>query len=79
LRHKGAYRILPEPVICTKVQEIQIKDIGTVKFIFIEGATLMPDECDALAKADGFDNFKDMMEFWDGRLPFKGQIIHWKP
>jgi hypothetical protein len=19
-----------------------------------------------------------MMKFWDGRLPFKGQIIHWR-
>lgn len=78
LRQKGAFRILPEPVICTKIQGIEIRDIGNKEFIFVDGETLMPDECETLAKADGFDNFKDMMAFWEGRLPFKGTIIHWR-
>ena len=78
LRQKGAYRILPGPTICTRVQGIEIRDIGNKEFIFVDGDTLMPDECESLAKADGFDSFKEMMSFWKGRLPFKGNIIHWK-
>jgi hypothetical protein len=22
--------------------------------------------------------FADMIKFWDGKLPFEGQIIHWR-
>src|ERR1700677_4941422 len=56
LRHKGAFRILDQPVRCTRVQGIEIKEIGTVKFVFVDGETLMPEECETLAKADGFDS-----------------------
>jgi hypothetical protein len=45
--------------------------------IWIEGTRLTNDECEVLARADGFPSFADMMEFWRGRLPFEGQIIHW--
>jgi hypothetical protein len=52
--------------------------------------TLVPDEANALAWADGFrplastvddpmDAFGLMMRFWDGRLPFEGSINHWNP
>ncbi len=27
---------------------------------------------------DGEQAFAEMLEFWDGRLPFKGVVIHWK-
>lgn len=27
LRHPGAYRILPEPVVCTRVESIHIEDL----------------------------------------------------
>lgn len=46
--------------------------------IVIDGNILAMDECETLAQADGFDSFAEMMQFWDGRLPFAGQIIHWK-
>lgn len=36
-------------------------------------------EKDSLAKRDGFRNFQEMMQFWNGRLPFEGQIYHWRP
>jgi hypothetical protein len=82
LRHKGAYRILPEPVVCTRVESITIKDAGqmcTPRFsIHVEGYVLDKYECERLAHADGFDSFGDMMKFWEGRLPFEGQIIHWR-
>ena len=74
LRHSGAYRILPEPVKCTKVEPISI-NVG----VMIDGHMLDDDECESLALADGFDNFYAMMDFWNGRLPFEGNIIHWKP
>jgi hypothetical protein len=73
-RHPGAFRILPEPVTCTKVRRIQINPYS----VFIDGEIIFSDECELLAVADGFTNFKDMMAFWEGRLPFKGNIIHWR-
>ena len=96
LRHKGAYRILPDPVICTRVQNIRIGQCqlcggsgelchSTTHYtscpvfeIFIDDIVLSRDECEQLARTDGFDDFAGMMKFWDGRLPFKGQIIHWR-
>ena len=45
----------------------------------IDSIGLSNDECERLSIADGFASFTDMMKFWEGRLPFKGQIIHWRP
>jgi hypothetical protein len=84
LRQKGAFRILPEPVKCTKVEGIDIIDLGygighLIRTDQGDGLIqLQHDECERLAVADGFDNLACMMKFWEGRLPFVGQIIHWK-
>lgn len=81
-RTKNCFRILPEPVICTRVETIRIGDAGemrTPRFpVHVEGYVLDKQECERLAIADGFDSFGEMMKFWDGRLPFEGQIIHWR-
>jgi hypothetical protein len=84
LRHKGAK--LLDRVICTKIEEITI-DICPENFldddpelfrVTIDGVVLDRDECETLARRDGFENFANMMSFWDGRLPFRGQIVHWR-
>lgn len=65
---------------CVKVQDIKIVEPrGHAPSIRIDGVWLLPDEREALAKSDGFASFAEMMEFWKGRLPFKGDIIHWNP
>lgn len=46
--------------------------------VIIAGQELSPDEREKLARLDGFEDFKEMREFWTGRLPFKGEIIHWQ-
>lgn len=70
---------------CVKVEEIAIihnKAVGRVD-VTIEDQWLSPDECNALAWRDGFRSrgfegaFGEMMEFWRGRLPFVGHVIHW--
>ena len=33
---------------------------------------------DGGVKITGFANFDEMLNFWAGRLPFRGHIIHWK-
>jgi hypothetical protein len=81
LRHKGAQLLMRAP--CLKVEEIEIDACGHEcncdPFVSIDGVELSASERDALAKRDGFpDGFNQMLEFWAGRLPFKGQIIHWK-
>lgn len=62
-------------VPCTKVETISIDEDQQVQ---IGGEYLALDEREALARRDGFDNFAEMMRFWNGRLPFYGHIIHWK-
>ena len=93
LRHKGAFRILAGPVVCTKVQSITIK-IAIEDAVEIDGERLSLDECETLARADGFDSWSAMREFWQNThgevkpagvdqwqtvcVDFKSQIIHWK-
>lgn len=74
LRQKGARLLMRRP--CVKVQEIEIWERGVV----IDGITLDHAERDALAVSDGFSSgWLEMLAFWEGRLPFKGNIFHWKP
>lgn len=48
--------------------------------ITIDGEVLARDEAEALAVRDGFRDLLDMSDFWPPeRLPFYGDIIHWKP
>ena len=60
---------------CTMVRSIQITEGQNV---IIDGEFLSFDEREQLAVKDGFRDFAHMMEFWEGRLPFKGRIIHWR-
>ena len=77
LRQPGATLLMR--VRCIAVEEIEIRITpGNGRVIKINGVVLDRTESDALAKRDGFKDFRDMMAFWDGRLPFSGQIIHWK-
>lgn len=74
---------------CVKVEEIRIEG-GREKrsgdffgSVHIDGNRLDGDELDGLAWRDGFRSngrdgaFTEMLEFWKGRLPFKGYVIHW--
>jgi len=81
MRTKSCFRIVP-PVICTKVEPITITEnplpMATPRFeVTVGGYVLDKSEKERLAQADGFPDFASMMKFWDGRLPFKGSIIHW--
>lgn len=81
MRTKGCFKIFVGPlgdVTCTKVEPIWIT-LGVGNFVvIIDGCILDQSEREALARADGFKNFPEMMRFWEGRLPFKGYIIHWR-
>jgi hypothetical protein len=72
LRTKKAKLIFRAP--CVKVQEIEIAAMNRV---VVDGVELAQDEREQLARRDGFKSWLDMMEFWLGRLPFRGQIVHW--
>jgi hypothetical protein len=84
LRQKGARRLML--ATCVRVERIDIIAIGPGKpaRVFVEHERLSRDECDQLAYRDGFrdsggrGSFAQMMQFWEGRLPFTGQIIHWR-
>ena len=74
-RQKGMKLILRAP--CVRVEEIAIGAGYGVGAVFIGGEQLNDSECEQLARRDGFTDFREMLSFWDGRLPFLGQIIHW--
>lgn len=76
LRQKGAKLIGRWP--CVKVQHIEIHTNPGI-WIVIDDQKLSRDECELLARSDGFRDLAQMMEFWRGRLPFTGDIIHWDP
>lgn len=61
---------------CSRVQELRIDENGQ---IFIDDQRLTLDEMEHLACRDGFADLRAMLNFWDGRLPFEGHIIHWRP
>ena len=77
MRTKGCFRILPEAPPCTRVERISIY-YAHGPCVFVEAGELDKTECERLAVADGFDSFAEMMTFWEGRLPFTGNIIHWR-
>jgi hypothetical protein len=71
LRHKGAFRILPEPVTCTKTFDIQIRNVFvssacTLKEerVVLDGQKLDKSEMETLAQADGFADWNQMRWFW---------------
>jgi hypothetical protein len=64
--------------LCTKVQDVEIHWHPGF-WIVINGEKLTHDESEALARADGFASFWDMIKFWENRLPFSGYMIHWDP
>ncbi len=77
----------------TKTEIIEIRTaLPLGPWITINGEPLNEDEADMFAWRDGFRHyfnghpseglgyggcFAMMMDFWRGRLPFVGQIIHW--
>jgi hypothetical protein len=91
LRQKGA-KLLME-TSCASVENIDIfilsEDGKTGRLIIrVQGRPLNTHEQCRLAWLDGFrppgstedapgNSIDLMMQFWKGRLPFSGQIIHW--
>lgn len=76
-RTARCFKILPEPVKCSRVESIEI-NAKTTGMVTLAGVPLTYDEREQLAVADGFRNWDEMLAFWDGRLPFEGNIIHWR-
>lgn len=71
---------------CVRVEDIEILSgcncVDQCPFparVKVNGQELNGDEREKLARLDGFKNFAEMAAFWKGRVPFSGQIIHWKP
>lgn len=74
---------------CTRVRPVTIDHIGIV----LDGRPLIAGDAPAyqggpdperwdgdFARADGFDSFGDMVEFFEKQygLPFEGQLIEWR-
>lgn len=85
LRQRGAFRILQEPQLCTKVEPIEIRINHGVPYVLVDDGILAADEANRLAQADGFDNYAMFLHFWqkthgdkNGEVEFKGDIIHWR-
>jgi hypothetical protein len=86
LRTKHCEKI--RDAICTRVRPVEIDHMG----VKLDGRSLYAGDAPAyqggpdaesydgdFARADGFDSFGDMVEFFRKQygLPFKGQLIEW--
>lgn len=89
-RQKTMERLIPKTP-CVRTERIQILPLQnrTPDFkerveIRVDGHVLSADEMESLAFRDGFrspdfpSHLAEMMEFWEGRLPFTGKLIHWR-
>ena len=86
LRQKGARLLMRVP--CVKIEEIEIRVVGMEKripqpkaSIWIDGVELNESEIESFARRDGFDDFREMMQFWHDakrEFPWHGHIIHWR-
>lgn len=83
LRTKAARLLLRVP--CMKIEDIAIvsgcKHAGGCTCdaqVSVDGVELDHGERERLAVLDGFTSFAEMSAFWKGRVPFDGQIVHWK-
>jgi hypothetical protein len=77
LRTKKATLLMRAP--CVRVERIVITLLmPTEAIVFIEDHELDKSESEALARRDGFYNLAEMAGFWHDRLPFVGNIIHWR-
>ncbi len=74
LRQKDARLLMRAP--CVRVDAISIDEQHRVR---LGEEQLSDDECQVMARRDGFASFAEMMEFWHGRLPFEGHVYHWDP
>ena len=74
---------------CVRVERIQIRETNhppVPLVVKIDGLLLTPEEADLLFQRDGFrdeggetyTHMQQAAEFWKDRLPFEGQIIHWR-
>lgn len=66
---------------CTSVQKLDMDFVhgGGLK-VYVDNRELEPFEVEALALADGFNDAKQMEEWFLARVPansFKGRLIHW--
>lgn len=82
-RQKGMRLIFRVP--CTKIEEIRLEyRAGTgsceLPHVVIQGIDLSPTEVEAFARRDGFDDFADMVRWWNDTrdIPFQGCIYHWR-
>lgn len=74
----------PGPMYCAVPRELVSECCGHVGDTLIRNGDcvrLSLDEREQLAHRDGFSSFAEMMTFWTtpkNRLPFIGNIIHWR-
>lgn len=94
LRQKGAKLLMRVPCVKVEEIEIRGFTLHGDAGVMINGQELTVDEREALAERDGFRKvpikgkngkiigyltaWAEMLQFWNGRLPFKGHVIHWK-
>jgi hypothetical protein len=77
-RTKRARKIIPDPV-CKNVSTIFIGHVAGLPRITVDGKNLSHRQMNALAKADGFSDFFDLLDFFEEThgLSFHGVLIEW--
>lgn len=86
VRQPGMTKIR-ENGVAMVVQEVCLKHVAwklpngwkTQTVLFVDGRQLTPLECEELARRDGFDDFRQLWDWFDNThgLPFTGQLVCW--
>lgn len=69
---------------CQKIRDAMCIDVRPVTIdrdtLTVDGAVLFPDSANDFARADGFDHYDQMLEFFERLygLPFEGVVIEWE-
>lgn len=83
MRTRHCFKIIPDPV-CRDVRPVilRVGPDATFDYVEIDMCRIDPWDIDRLGKLDGFDNGKQMAQFWFetyGVGEFTGVIIRWWP
>jgi hypothetical protein len=74
LRTSHARRLAIVP--CLRVGMVEIPNNGILR---IDNKRLSIEAMQRLALGDGFTHYREMLEFFEDRMPFEGKIYFWKP
>ncbi len=79
MRHKSCRKLVDPDPECISIDQVDIEQHGPLIVVAVDGNILSSQQLCALAKADGFSNRSEFIDFFahEHGLPFNGVLIKW--